>query len=114
MAAGAGLRLTEGRLVLELRPPLGGHKGTAVAALVERFGLRGAVFLGDDVTDLDALRALRRLRRARGMATLGIGVWSQEGPPEIREAADLLLHGVAEVERLLRALAARPPRPTPV
>ena len=105
----AGLRLTEGRLVLNVLPAIGVDKGTAVEEIVAERDLRGVVFLGDDVTDVDALRSLRRLRAARGLATLGIGVWSPEGPPEIREAADLLLHGVPEVERLLRVLATRPP-----
>src|SRR5438094_508383 len=62
LAAAAGLRLTEGRLVLELRPPVRGNKGTALAALVEDYALAGVVFLGDDVTDLDAIEELRRLR----------------------------------------------------
>ena len=108
----AGLRVTEGRLVLNILPSVGVDKGTAIEEIVAEHGLRGVVFLGDDVTDVDALRSLRRLRETRGLATLGIGVWSPEGPPEIAETADLLLHGVTEVERLLLALAARPPRPT--
>ena len=107
------MRLTEGRLVLNILPAVGVDKGTAVAEIVAERGLRGAVFIGDDVTDVDALRSLRRLREDRGLATLGIGVWSPEGPPEVAEAADVLLHGVGEVERLLRALAARPPRSAP-
>lgn len=111
LLAEAGLRITEGRLVINILPPVGVDKGTAIKELVTERRLRGIVFLGDDVTDVDALRSLRRLRDAHGLTTLGIGVWSPEGPPEIVEAADLLLHGVAEVERLLRALAARPPRP---
>jgi trehalose 6-phosphate phosphatase len=80
-------------------------KGTAIEELIAEHGLRAAVFLGDDVTDVDALRALRRVREARGIATLGIGVWSPEGPPEIVEAADVVVHGVGDVERLLHALA---------
>lgn len=106
-----GLRVTEGRLVLNILPLVGVDKGTAIEEIVVERGLRGVVFLGDDVTDVDALRALRRLRDGHGIAALGIGVWSPEGPPELRETADLLLHGVPEVERLLHALAARPPRP---
>ena len=110
LLAAGGLRLTEGRMVLNILPAIGVDKGTAIEELVTERGLRGVVFLGDDVTDVDALRSLRRLRQARGLATLGIGVWSPEDPPELAETADLLLHGVAEVERLLRDLAARPPR----
>ena len=40
-------------------------KGTAVAQLITRHGLRGLVVLGDDVTDLDMFRAAGEAR-ARG------------------------------------------------
>ncbi|MCC6177673.1 MAG: trehalose-phosphatase [Chloroflexi bacterium] len=110
VAAGR-LRLTEGKMVVNLLPPVAIDKGRAVEDLAAEHGLRGVVFLGDDVTDLDALRALRRLR-GRGIATLGIGVLSAEGPVELREVADVCLAGVDEVERLLLALARRPTSPT--
>jgi trehalose 6-phosphate phosphatase len=58
-----GLRLTEGKGVLELRPPVEHDKGTAVLALARRLGglLPGTslVFIGDDRTDEDAFRILR-------------------------------------------------------
>ena len=43
-----------GRKVLELRPPVGAHKGTAVAHLLGERGLERALYAGDDTTDLDA------------------------------------------------------------
>ena len=94
LAAAHGLRLTAGRMVWELRPPLPTNKGHAVHALVERFALRSVIFLGDDTTDVDAFRALHTLRDA-GRHTLSIGVLASETPPAVREAADLLLDGVA-------------------
>ena len=58
-----GLRVTEGKGVYELRPPVDLHKGTAVVALARRLGglVPGTtlVFAGDDVTDEDAFRILR-------------------------------------------------------
>jgi trehalose 6-phosphate phosphatase len=64
MVGELGLRLTTGKEVLEVRPPVTVHKGTAVVALAQR--LRGAgeqggttIFIGDDVTDEDAFVALR-------------------------------------------------------
>ena len=61
----AGLRVTRGRKVIEVRPPLAVDKGTAVLALARRLGAteRSAsiLFAGDDTTDEDAMEALRGL-----------------------------------------------------
>jgi len=58
-----GLRVTEGKMVVELRPPVNVNKGTAAVAFAERLGalLDGgsALYIGDDQTDEDAFRALR-------------------------------------------------------
>jgi trehalose 6-phosphate phosphatase len=59
-----GLRLTTGKEVLEVRPPVTVHKGTAVVALARRLlgagqGTGTTIFIGDDVTDEDAFVALR-------------------------------------------------------
>jgi hypothetical protein len=62
------------------------------------------------VTDLDAFRSLRAMRADGAVMTLSVGVGSVEGPPEVRAEADMVLEGVGEVERVLAALAARPPR----
>ena len=56
-----GLVARFGRKVLELRPPVGAHKGTAVAHLLGERGLERALYAGDDTTDLDAFNALRAL-----------------------------------------------------
>jgi trehalose 6-phosphate phosphatase len=58
-----GLAFTEGKTVLELRPPVDVHKGTASVALAGRLGALATdaslFFAGDDVTDEDAARSLR-------------------------------------------------------
>jgi trehalose 6-phosphate phosphatase len=88
-----------GRKVLELRPPLGAHKGTAVAHLLGQRRLDRALYAGDDSTDLDAFRALEGL-------TLGVrvAVASAESPAELREAADVVVGSPAELLELLRSL----------
>jgi trehalose 6-phosphate phosphatase len=106
---GERLRLIEGGLVVNLLPALPIDKGAASRRLVEQHGLRAVAFFGDDVTDLDAFRALHRLRSEGAVQTLAIGVGSVEGPPEVRAEADLVLEGVDEVERVMAALASRPP-----
>jgi trehalose 6-phosphate phosphatase len=88
-----------GRKVLELRPPVGAHKGTAVAHLVGERGLHHALYAGDDTTDLDAFAAVAALELG-----VRVAVASAEGPPELREAADLVVDGPAELLELLRRL----------
>ncbi|HWH04928.1 MAG TPA: trehalose-phosphatase [Gaiellaceae bacterium] len=95
----AGLVPRFGRKVLELRPPIEADKGTAVAHLLERHGLVRALYAGDDTTDLDAFRALAGLELA-----VRVAVASAEGPPELREAADLVVDSPAELLALLRSL----------
>jgi trehalose 6-phosphate phosphatase len=58
-----GLRVGEGKKILEIRPPVPVDKGTAIARITRQLG--GAepeasiFFAGDDVTDEDAFRWLR-------------------------------------------------------
>jgi trehalose-phosphatase len=94
-----GLVARFGRKVLELRPPLDAHKGTAVAHLLGERGLERALYAGDDTTDLDAFNALRGLELG-----VNVAVASAEGPPELREAADLVVGSPAELLELLRRL----------
>ena len=98
-ARDAGLVPRWGRKVLELRPPLAADKGTAVRRLLDERGLRRALYAGDDTTDLDAFAALDGLELA-----IRVAVASDEGPPELREAADLVVDGPAEFVELLRRL----------
>ncbi len=88
-----------GRKVLELRPPLDAHKGTAVAHLLGERGLGRALYAGDDTTDLDAFRALAGLELG-----IAVAVASAEGPLELREAANVVVGNPAEFLDLLRAL----------
>ncbi|HEX5800089.1 MAG TPA: trehalose-phosphatase [Gaiellaceae bacterium] len=89
-----------GRKVLELRPPLDAHKGTAVTRLLGERGLQRALFAGDDTTDLDAFAALEGLELG-----VRVAVASPEGPPELGEAADLVVGSPAEfLVEVLRAL----------
>ena len=90
-------------MVIELRPPLDVDKGTALKTLAERLSLRGVVCLGDDITDIDMFAAARRLS-AGGMAVATVAVASEEAAPEVAEAADYTVEGVAGVSRLLREM----------
>ena len=104
-----GLLFTEGKLVVEVRPPVSLDKGTILKRLVTENNLRGVICMGDDVTDVDAFRALHSLSSQGTCRGLALGVVGQDTPPAVEQEADLLLRGVPEVEELLQRIAgARP------
>jgi trehalose 6-phosphate phosphatase len=88
-----------GRKVLEVLPPLDVNKGTAVRQLLAERTLSRALYAGDDTTDLDGFRALDGLD-----LSVRIAVVSEEGPAELREAADLTVRGPQELLAVLRDL----------
>jgi trehalose 6-phosphate phosphatase len=101
-----GLLVTRGRRIVEVRPPVAVDKGVAVAGVIRERGLRGALYLGDDRTDLDAFRALRQLADEGVCQTVAVAVLSPEAPPELAAAADITLPDISFVPGLLRWLLA--------
>ena len=73
-----GLRVTEGKKVFEIRPPVQVDKGTAIYQLAADLGALGddasLFFGGDDATDEDAFRLLRL--RCPGAVTVQVGTQS--------------------------------------
>ncbi|MBI2755185.1 MAG: trehalose-phosphatase [Chloroflexi bacterium] len=100
----AGLRIEEGRRVINLLPPLRVTKGSAVSWLAEQLSLRGVVYLGDDRTDAHAFESLREMRQ-QGLATCGIAVVSHETPRSVFGCADGRVGSVQEAADLLTAMA---------
>lgn len=95
IAAKHGLVITEGRLVIELRPRLEINKGVFTENDIRQHGIQTAAFLGDDITDLDGFRSLRALTEAGELlASATIGVRSPESPANILAESDLLVDGV--------------------
>ncbi len=104
IAVPRGLLVTRGRRIVEVRPPVAVDKGVAVAGVLRERGLRGALYLGDDRTDLDAFRALRQLADEGVCQTVAVAVLSPEAPPELAAAADITLPDISYVPGLLRWL----------
>lgn len=106
-----GLVITTGKMIVELRPSATISKGSALKQIVEQHGLKGAIFLGDDVTDVDGFRALHELRDAGTISALSVGVITLDTNPSVIEASDVLLNGVdqtvAYLQRLQALLTAR-------
>jgi trehalose 6-phosphate phosphatase len=98
-ARAAGFIARFGRKVLELVPPIEANKGTAIRHLLTEHQLARALFAGDDTTDLDGFRALDGLDLA-----VRVAVSSDEGPPELRGAADVVVRSPQEFLAVLSAL----------
>jgi trehalose 6-phosphate phosphatase len=104
-ASDLGLRITRGRMVIEIRPPIDLDKGSAVLDLVHRFGLRAGIYYGDDVTDVDAFKALRAVREEGAGQFFAVGVTGPETPSVVLENADATVDGVNGVIESLEQLA---------
>jgi trehalose 6-phosphate phosphatase len=106
LAQAGGLVPRWGRKVLELRPVAGIDKGAAVMRILQGAGVSGALYGGDDVTDLDAFRALRLMRASERLrAAVCVGVASDEAPPALAEHSDALVDGTEGFTEVLRTLA---------
>ncbi|EAZ06967.1 hypothetical protein OsI_29208 [Oryza sativa Indica Group] len=103
------LKLTQGRMVFEIRPTIKWDKGKALEFLLESLGFADCtnvlpVYIGDDRTDEDAFKVLRK----RGQ---GIGILVSKYPKDtnasysLQEPAEVMefLLRLVEWERLSRA-----------
>ncbi len=104
LAEQMGLWVREGRMVVELVPPVEANKGTGVQHFVRRDRLQRALYTGDDRTDVDAFTKLQELEREGDFQSLRVAVDSAEVPPELKRHAQIVLPGPAWVAPLLRRL----------
>lgn len=97
LARHSGLRLTEGKKVLDLQPDIAWDKGRAILWLLQALQLDRKnvvpLYIGDDLTDEDAFRVLRHR---------GLGIAVQEHPR--RTAARFTLRNPDEVQGFLSGL----------
>lgn len=104
LASSLGLRLTQGKEVLELRPPVNMDKGVAALALAERLGATargGSVFCaGDDRTDEDAFRVLRGARPE----SVTVRVGAEAGRPVQDSAAEFYVEDTRAMLALLQRM----------
>ncbi|HEV2527580.1 MAG TPA: trehalose-phosphatase [Thermomicrobiales bacterium] len=111
-AAANGLQLVPGRMIMELRPSTGITKGTALRDIVESRGLKGVVFSGDDISDVEGFAILRELRDAGTIDALIIGVVGPDTPVSVREHSDVQVADPGEMSSVLTAIANRLDRST--
>ncbi|AXV06842.1 Trehalose-6-phosphate phosphatase [Euzebya pacifica] len=82
------LAVEDGKMVVELRPPVAADKGTAVALLAD--GFDDVCFAGDDLGDLPAFAEVR----SRGGLAVAVD-HGEETDPRVRAAADVVVDGTA-------------------
>lgn len=100
-----GLRLREGRMVLEVLPDARGGKDLALRALCSHFRAKSLMVMGDDLTDVGMFRAANALR-AEGVYVVLVGVSGEgETPNEIRELSDIFLSSPTEALEALETVA---------
>lgn len=105
-----GLRLREGRMVLEVIPDARGGKDLAITALCRQLRVKSLLVMGDDLTDVAMFRAAISLAKTDSLHVLVAGVsGGPETPEEIEELSDVLMRGTEEalegLETLARALS---------
>jgi trehalose 6-phosphate phosphatase len=103
----AGFVTHWGRKVLEIRPPVRIDKGAGIVRLLRDERLTAAIYVGDDSTDVDAFNGLDELMAKGSIGhAVKVGVRSDEGPPALEEAADVMVDGTNGVRDLLQKLIA--------
>ncbi|MDD5083240.1 MAG: trehalose-phosphatase [Dehalococcoidales bacterium] len=98
------LRVIREKMAMDLLPPIEENKGTAVRRLMREYNLRGLVYLGDDLTDVDAFHVIHSVSDDLNCLGLAIGIVGPELQAELEQQSDLVLYGVREVERFLKWL----------
>ncbi len=91
----------EGKMVVELRPAVALDKGTAALTIARRHRLRGALALGDDMTDV---AMFRRLREAKDLSAICVAVAGPETPGLLTSLAHYTVEGPEGVAALLQEL----------
>lgn len=105
LAERSGLVVLPGKMVLELAPAGTPGKGWVVAHACKDRHLRGCLYAGDDLADLDAFIALDALR-ADGMVTVKVAVASDGTPPALTDDADVVVDRPAGLVSFLRGAVA--------
>ncbi len=99
-----GLGVREGRMVMELMPPVEANKGTAAQHFIRQDRLQRALYAGDDRTDVDVFTKLLELEREGDFRSLRVAVDSAEAPVELIRQAQIVLPGPGWVASLMRPL----------
>lgn len=99
------LKISEGRKVIEIRPPVGHNKGSILQKFIFENNIRKIIYLGDDITDVDAFIKLKELKSRKKIETVSIAVNSNETPGYVKQSADFYVKNVDEVYKFFKWLS---------
>ncbi len=99
------LKIVEGRQLVELKPPLSCDKGTILENIIQKYNLKKIIYLGDDITDLDAFKRLKLLGNQGEIRGAGILVCSSEIPHDVKKGSSYYVNGVDEVLKFFQWLS---------
>jgi trehalose-phosphatase len=106
-ARARGLAISTGHCLFEVRPPLPFTKGTAVRKLLHGEAYLGAIFCGDDLTDVTGFKAVHEWgRRDARHAACALAAVTAETPRAVIDEADVLVRATPGVHEALARLAA--------
>ncbi|MGH3930307.1 MAG: trehalose-phosphatase [Pseudonocardiaceae bacterium] len=104
VAAQVGVQVQQGRMVVELKPPISTDKGTILESHISE--LSAAWYFGDDVGDLPAYAVLHERARADGsFSALAIAVGNDEAIDDVIRTADIIVSSPSMLVELLRYVA---------
>lgn len=98
------LKISEGRRIVECKPPVGYDKGVILENIIQQYRLENVIYLGDDITDLDAFRTLGKLGNKKKINSTSILVSSVEIPDYIKEYSSFFVNNVDEVLKFFKWL----------
>lgn len=98
------LEVSEGRQLIELKPPITCDKGSILQNIIEEYELGKIIYLGDDITDLDAFRKLKEMETQGKIKAVSILVLSNEIPDYVKRNSSYYINGVNDVIKFFQWL----------
>lgn len=98
------MKISEGRCLIELKPPVSYDKGTILDEIIQEYHLKKIIYLGDDITDLDAFRTLKKLENEGKISNARVLVISPEIPPYVKKGSSFYVNDVDEVLKFFQWL----------
>ena len=99
-----GLQIKEGKKIIEVRPPTGNNKGKIINKIVKNYGANQMIYLGDDVTDVDAFKEISKLSKSKKFEGTSILVQSDETPEFVKNNAEYYVNSVEDVQNFFQWL----------
>jgi trehalose 6-phosphate phosphatase len=98
------LKISEGRRLVELKPPVNRDKGTILQSIIDQYNLKKIIYLGDDITDVDAFNKLKDLENEGKIEGASVLVCSSEIPSYVKKHSSFFVNGVDEILKFFQWL----------